>query len=156
MGWKFYGLDSLPAQYDIVWCKWPRPADKLTPGPWTRPVLVREVMVFEHTPTKVRYGALVVSYGTGTFDSVARAEWDLIIDDWAEIKAAGLHKPTMFSLDSGFKRRLPWCEEYFLSPEYVKSVGVITGRLSPQQIARLHERLERRRSAVEKKGDAVP
>src|SRR5580700_1945402 len=144
MDWRFYSLDSLPARYDIVWCKWPRPVDKLRPGPWTRPVLVREVMVLEYGPSAVRYGAVVVSYGTGEFDRAARADWDLIIDDWREIKAVGLHKPTMFSLDPGFRRRLPWAEDYFLSPEYVRSVGTIAGRLNSEQLQRLHERLQRR------------
>jgi hypothetical protein len=144
MGWRFYSLESLPAQYDIVWCKWPRPADKLKPGPWTRPVLVREVKVFEHTPSATRYGAVVVSYGTGEFDRAARADWDLIIGDWPEVKAAGLHKPTMFSLDPGFRKQLPWSEEYFLSPEYVRSVGTIAGRLTSEQISRLRQCLQRR------------
>jgi hypothetical protein len=144
MAWSFYGLNSLPEPYDIVWCKWPRPSDKLKPGPWTRPVLVREVTVLEHTPTKAHYGAVIVSYGTGEFDKAARADWDLIIDDWSELKAAGLHKPTMFSLDPGFRRRLPWSKEYFLSPDYLRSVGVVLGRLSAEQISRLRGSLQRR------------
>jgi hypothetical protein len=145
MGWKFYSLDSLPDPYAIVWSKWPRREDKLMPGPVARPVLVRESMILEDQRTKTRYGALIISYATGQLEKGERGAIDLIIDDWAEVKAAGLHKPTRFSLDPRDRKQLPWCEEYFVAPEYVRAQNVVAGALSASQIDRLRACLAKRR-----------
>jgi len=142
MGWTFYDLASLPEVYDIVWCKWPQREDKNMPGPIARPVLVRETRVMQMGETK--YGAVLISYASGQgIDDVSRS-CDLCIEDDKEIRAAGLHKPTRFSLSLGDKKLLPWCEEYFLPPEYVKGAGLTLGKLTTAQRERLRECLKRR------------
>jgi hypothetical protein len=128
MGWTFYDLASLPEVYDIVWCKWPQREDKNMPEPIVRPVLVRETRVMQIDETK--YGAVLISYASGQgIDDVSRSR-DLCIEDQKEYRAAGLHKPTRFSLSPGDKKLLPWCEEYFVPPEYVKGAGLTLGKLT--------------------------
>src|SRR6266568_3965488 len=36
-----------------------------------------------------------------------------------DFRSLGLHKPTLFRLDLGNRKRLPWCEEYFVTQGYV-------------------------------------
>jgi hypothetical protein len=147
MGWTFYDLSSLPEIHDIVWCKWPEREDKGKPGPVARPVLVRETRVMKKG--EIRYGAVVISYATGQgldgkpIDDAAR-EIDLCIEKPEEVKAAGLHKATRFSLNLADRKLLPWCEEYFVPPEYVKGAGLVLGRLTDQHRAKMLECMKRR------------
>ena len=146
MGWKFYSLDSLPDPYCIVWCKWPN--RKLEPGLVVRPVLVRESRILEDERTKTLYGALLVSFATGELFKDKLGEIDLIIDDWAEVRTLGLHKPTRFSFDPRDQRLLPWSEEFFVAPAYVRDQGIVAGALNPQQIDRLRACLAKRSDRV--------
>ena len=144
MGWKFYDTATLPEIYDIVWCKWPQREDRNLPGPVIRPVLVREIMILEDGLAGVQYGAVVISYGSGAgIDDVARKN-DFVVEDWAEVHAAGLHKPTRFSLDPRDRKRLPWCEEYFVPPDYKVNGKLILGRLTESQQSRLRKLLAAR------------
>jgi|SRR5215471_18991554 len=142
MGWTFYGLSSLPALHDIVWCKWPQREDKNMPGKIARPVLVRETRVMQKDET--RYGAVVISYASGQGIDDASRLVDLCIEKSEEVKAAGLHKPTRFSLSLRDRKLLPWCEEYFVPPEYVKGTGLILGKLNDQQRMQMRSCLIRR------------
>jgi hypothetical protein len=81
--------------------------------------------------------ALIVAYGTGVFDEVTQGNIDLIIDDWDEVRALGLHKPTRFALSLQSRMQLPWCAEYFVPPFYAVAAGVIAGSLDDGQIRRV-------------------
>ena len=50
--------------------------------------------------------ALIVAYGTGEFDEATHGKVDLIIDDWGEVRALGLHKPTRFALSLNSRMQL--------------------------------------------------
>lgn len=139
MGYSFYDIASLPRQYDIVWCLYPRWQDKLRPGPVARPTLVLDVRV----NVEEKRAGLIVAYGTGEFDE-NQGNVDLIIDNWHEVRALGLHKPTRFALSLESRMMLPWCAEYFVPPYHVREAGVIAGSLHGGQIDRLLECLAAR------------
>jgi hypothetical protein len=142
MGWTFYSLSSLPEVYDIVWCKWPQREDKNMPGRVVRPVLVRETQIMEKG--QIRYGAVLISYATGEGINDTTRQLDLCIENPSDVRAAGLHKPTRFSLDLRDKKLLPSCEEYFVAPEYVQNVPLILGKLTDQQGQHVRACLKRR------------
>jgi hypothetical protein len=143
MGWTFYDLASLPEIYDIVWCKWPQRENKGLPGEIVRPVLVRETRIMEQEDG-TRYGAAVISYASGEGIDETSRRIDLCIETRQAFQAAGLHKPTRFSLNLADRKFLPWCREYFVPPEYVKNAGLILGRLTEAQKEALRERLTAR------------
>jgi hypothetical protein len=132
MGLKFYDLAALPHQYDIVWCLYPQREQALAPGPVARPCLVLDV----RADLENSRAALVIAYGTGQLEEAIRGG-DLIIDDWEEVRALGLHKPTRFALSVKSRMCLPWCVEYFIPPSYVAAARVVLGALTPEQIERL-------------------
>jgi hypothetical protein len=137
MGFSYLDLAALPKQYDIVWCLYPRREDKLLPGPVARPCLVLDVRV----ELSSKRAALLVAYGTG---NLLDGSNDLIIDDWGEVHALGLHKPTRFALSPEKRMLLPWCVEYFVPPSYVAETGLVAGALTDKQIARLTQSLDAR------------
>jgi len=114
----------------------------MRPGPMPpRPALVRQTLVLEDQTTGRQYGALRVSYCTGTFDA-DRLSTDFVISDAAEYTALGLHKPTLFSVRPTDVKQLPWCSQYFCAPGYRKSQAIVAGVLSSAQIAEF-ERLKK-------------
>jgi hypothetical protein len=129
MGLTYYPLNTLPQQYDVVWCLYPESG--LTPGPVARPSLVLDVRVNKEK----QIGALVCTYGTGEFDSTHLGK-DLIILPH-EYMALGLHKQTRFALSLNSRMQLAWSSEYFLAPEYVRSQRIIMGGLNGHQIDRM-------------------
>lgn len=147
MGWKFYPTNTLPARYSIVCCKWPQREDKNRPGSVVRPVLVRETMIFEDERTNSQYGALLISYMTGELDKEGRGKTDFLLEDRADWKAAGLHKPTRLSLEPRDRKQLPWCAEYFAPQPYLKNGAIVMGRLTDAQLARFKEALANRAAA---------
>ncbi len=56
---------------------------------------------------------------------------DFLVPTRAEAASLGLHKPTRF--DVGRPKRLIWCEEYFLAPDYLRSRNITIGRLDEAQ-----------------------
>ncbi|MCC8957366.1 hypothetical protein H8B02_29195 [Bradyrhizobium sp. Pear77] len=136
MGHIFYPLETLPLQYDIVWCLYPESG--LTPGPIARPSLVLDVRVNQQQ----KIGAVICTYGTGEFEARHYKE-DLIIPP-LEYQALGLHKPTRFALGLNSRMQLAWGPKYFVAPEYAKSQNLIIGGLNGEQIDRMLERLKRR------------
>jgi hypothetical protein len=56
-----------------------------------------------------------------------------VIDDWSEVRALGLHKPTRFALSLQSPMLLPWCVEYFVAPSYLAQCGIIAGSLTVEQ-----------------------
>lgn len=133
MGWAFYDSKTAPAVFDIVWCKWPYSGAKLQPSDEVRPVLVLDVRDHIYDPTQEIYADVTVAYGTGA-ENIVSPNWrsDLTIGKH-EFRAAGLHKPTVFRLDLKNRKRLPWCERYFVPQEYVRNQNIICGQLSEAQ-----------------------
>lgn len=148
MGWSFLDIEELPAPGDIVWCKFPLRERPGAPSPVVRPVLVRESFNRIDDKSGQRFGSLIVSYGTGEFDR-RHDGIDLIIKNWARVKALGLHKPTRFSLDPSSRKHLLWCEEFFAPPRYIVGCGIHLGRLNEEEFAQARECLVRRGIAAE-------
>jgi hypothetical protein len=136
MGLNYYPINTLPQQYDIVWCRYPKSG--LTPGPIARPSLVLDVRI----NTQQNIGAVVCTYGTGEFDRTHLGK-DLIILPH-EYMALGLHKQTRFALSLNSRMNLYWCSEYFVAPAYAKSQNVIAGALNDEQIQRMLDCLKTR------------
>jgi hypothetical protein len=143
MGWTFYDVVTLPELGDIVWCKWPLRERRGEPGPIVRPVLVRESFIREDPEFGIRFGSVIVSYGTGEFQE-AHLLTDLVITEMTRARELGLHKPTRFSLAPSDKKHLLWCEEYLVAPSYVRAHNVVLGRLDEAEVRRLRECLVRR------------
>lgn len=141
MGLRFYDLASLPALYDVVWCKFPKREDPLIPGPVVRPTLVVDVTIVEDQRNNQRLGAVTVQYG-GDYDD-RHLPKNLVIGA-GEFRPLGLHKPTLFRMDLRNRRTLPWAEEYFVTQDYVRSQNLIAGSLNNSQRARMHECLKQR------------
>jgi len=141
MGFHFYDSPG-PEPGAVVWCRWPHRAGGLAPGPHVRPVLVLGRKRFIHQPTATEYDDLIIQYGTGSFEDVDLTA-NLCIGK-AECKALGLHKPTLFKIDVGNRRRLPWCTEYFVPQEYVRDQNVVAGSLNPGQWLRLRSCFDQR------------
>jgi hypothetical protein len=129
MGYSYFPLDSLPQQYDVVWCLYPE--YRLTPGPIARPGLVLDVRINKEQ----QVGALIVTYGTGEFEARHFREDLIILAN--EYEALGLHKNTRFALSLNSRKCLPWCAEYFVPPSYAKSQNIVAGSLNEYQIKRL-------------------
>ncbi len=72
-----------------------------------RPALVLDVRV----NAEQKKAALIVAYGTGVLHEATQRKIDLIIDDWDEVRALGLHKPTRFALSPQSRMQLPWCAD---------------------------------------------
>ncbi|HUI13877.1 MAG TPA: hypothetical protein VL048_10470 [Xanthobacteraceae bacterium] len=85
------------------------------------------------------WAAITAAYGTGAdnirkFDSTKH----LLISN-GEFRALGLHKPTIFQLDLGNRRPMPWAEEYFVTQGYVRNQRLICGSLNEDQQKRFQE-----------------
>ncbi|UEM16779.1 hypothetical protein J4G43_022725 [Bradyrhizobium barranii subsp. barranii] len=86
-----------------------------------------------YDPTGETFKDITVAYGTGA-ENIEKPNWrsDLVIGP-SEYRAAGLHKPTIFRLDLMNRKRLPWCEKYFVPNDYVRGQNIICGTLSDAQ-----------------------
>lgn len=108
----FFPLSTLPAPFDIVWCRFPTHDDLGNPGPKPRPAIVLNVAVDEET----RESEVQVIYGTGTLKFDQRPG-DFFVTNVAEMDACGLNKATRFDLDT--ISWIPWAEEWFETlPKY--------------------------------------
>jgi hypothetical protein len=136
MGLAFYSLISKPKVFDVVWCLWPERGSGMQPGP-TRPVLVIDVEIREDTTQPgVQFASITAQYG-GTYEAHDLPNNLLIgANEFAEL---GLHKPTLFRMDLGNRRRLPFAPKYFLPQSYVKASNLIAGSLTETQITRAKE-----------------
>lgn len=143
MGWAFYDISTLPNPGDIVWCKWPLREKPGQPGDSARPVLVRATYIQREQRTQTTYGSIIVSYGTGKTEKLD-TEKDLIIGSMKRAREMGLHKPTGFSLDPRNKKHLIWCEEYFISQEYVRSQRILIGSLGKSELDTMEQCLKSR------------
>jgi hypothetical protein len=133
-----FGVDSLPNQFDVVWCFFPRKEDKMQPGPIVRPTLVLDVLV----NLSEDIGAVIVAYGTD--NSITDSPYldggpDLVIETLAAARALGLHKPTRFSMSPLRRKRLGWSDEYFAAQPYRPGSAIVAGSLNTEQTARVKE-----------------
>jgi hypothetical protein len=144
MGLKLYDPATAPEVYDVVWCKWPRREDKLAPGSWVRCVLVVDVRRMVDDRDGQEYALITAQYGTGKENLEFRELANNIVIERHEVRALGLHKPTVFQMDLNNRKRLPWCVEYFVPKEYILSENIIAGRLNQDQQKRFHSCFEAR------------
>jgi hypothetical protein len=130
----FYDPKTAPNVFDVVWCKWPLRELPGQPGEVVRCVLVLDAQLMV-TDAGEEFIALVVAYGTGAENVPERYRKDHLLIGRSEYKALGLHKETVFKVDLGNRRRLPWGDKYFVPQNYVRSQNIIAGSLSAQQAA---------------------
>lgn len=115
-----FPISTLPAPYDIVWCRFPYHDSLGEPGPKARPALVRNV-----AQTSDGYGEVHLVYGTTHMKHNFR-KYDFVVSNAAEMDACGLYRATRFDLDK--IAWIPWAEEWFDTlPGYTSPV---IGRLT--------------------------
>lgn len=130
---RFHDPKTAPDVFNIVWCKWPM--RRLEPGEWVRPVLVLNSRLMIDARDENEWVALIVAYGTGAENVPAIRRANHLHIPLGECRAVGLHKPTIFKLDAGNRKRLPWAEDYFVPQGYVQSQKIISGSLTDAQKA---------------------
>lgn len=102
----FFPLSTLPAPYDIVWCRFPTHEDLGNPAIKARPAIVVNVGVNEED----REGEVHLIYGTSNVKLHQRMG-DFFVTNVAEMDACGLNKATRFDLDT--MAWIPWADEWF-------------------------------------------
>lgn len=130
---QFYDPKTAPDVFDVVWCKWPM--HRLEPGEWVRPVLVLDARLMIDGRDETEWAALTVAYGTGAEHVPEAKRANHLFIPHSDCRTLGLHKATVFKLDAGNRKRLPWAEEYFVPQEYVQSQNILAGRLNADQQA---------------------
>lgn len=122
-----YPLSTLPAPYDVVWCRFPDDASLGDPGPKPRPALVKNVAT-----THDGVGEVNLVYGTTNLKMASRRH-DFFVTNSAEMDACGLYRATRFDLDN--IAWIPWANEWFeILPGYTSP---IIGHLSQHGIKML-------------------
>jgi hypothetical protein len=102
---KFHPV--LPAQFDVVLCKFPTIEEPDKPGPKARPCLVIRTA---STLGDEEFPQVRVIFGTSN-PKIGRRPFDFYVCNMTEMEAAGLFYPTRFDMDK--RLWLPWTEEYF-------------------------------------------
>lgn len=122
MTFAFFPLSTLPAPYDIVWCRFPSHEDLGNPGPKPRPGIVVNVAL----DVESGEGEVQLIYGTSKL-KFGRRQRDIYVTNVAEMDTCGLNKATRFDVDKiGW---IPWADEWFETlPGYSSP---IIGHLSP-------------------------
>lgn len=127
----YRSLATVPRIDDVIWCLFPDGEDHSIPGPYPRPVLVRQVDI----EPALQHAIVHATYGTTTLKPL-RALLDLVIEDPAELTAIGLRYATRFDLAESNKLHLVWCEEFFSSPQGLPLVqAMITAPIRAMQQA---------------------
>lgn len=122
-----FPISTLPAPYEIVWCRFPEHESLGEPGPKCRPALIKNVA---QLPDNI--GEVHLIYGTTNIKSQQRRN-DLTITNVNEMNACGLYRATRFDLDT--IAHIPWAEEWFdILPDYSSPV---IGRLTEHGIKML-------------------
>lgn len=109
--WKYYPVSTLPAPFDIVWCRFPDHLDLGNPGPKSRPALVLTTAISENGMTP----EVQAIYGTSKLKKDTRRH-DFFVTNYQEMYDAGLHQATRFDLDQILW--LPWSEEFFKAKKH--------------------------------------
>lgn len=139
MGWTFLQIDTLPDPGNIVWCRFPIRERPGQPGPWSRPSLVLGSDIHDDPQTNTRFGSVLVCYGTDLQKIGNRRHFPIATK--ARAIEIGLHKPTAFGLDGGSVKRLIWCSEFFVPPDYIRSQRLAIGQLNDAERASVRELL---------------
>lgn len=141
---NFFPISTLPAPYDIVWCRFPEHVDLGEPGPKPRPAIVLNVAV----DAEAGEGDVQLVYGTGTL-KLGRRPRDFFVTNVAEMDACGLSKATRFDLDS--IAWIPWADAWFdVLPSYASP---IIGHLSSHATKLLQMELGRRQAQALREED---
>jgi len=121
VNWTPFPISTLPAPYDIVWCRFPVHESLGDPGPKPRPALVKNVAI---TPDET--GEVQLVYGTTNLKMMERRN-DFFVTNNAEMDACGLYRATRFDLDA--IAWIPWADEWFdILPGYKSPIiGHLTG-----------------------------
>lgn len=142
-GFTYYPLSTLPAPYDIVWCRFPQDEALGHPGPKPRPAIVLNVAVFGDDPDGGSEVQLI--YGT-TKLKLAQRPHDFFVTNVAEMDSCGLNQATRFDLDAC--AWIPWATEWFeVLPTYSSP---IIGHLSTHATKLLQIELGYRRKSEPK------
>lgn len=124
--YAYFPVTTLPAPYDIVWCRFP--LDEIPgPGPKSRPAIVKQALQDEEGNPWVN-----VMYGT-TKLRMRENPFDFYVSNMTEMDHAGLFHATRFELKRC--KIVPWAEEYFAKLRGYPSP--VIGRLSPHSIRML-------------------
>lgn len=113
--WAYFPLSTIPAPYDIVWCRFPQHDSLGHPGPKPRPALVRNALT-----NAAGQGIVDLVYGTTKLKLSDRDLLDFVISNPREMDNCGLYRATRFDLDHNVC--VPWAAEWF---------DVVTGTASP-------------------------
>lgn len=127
VGWSFFPVSTLPAPYDIVWCRFPHHEDLGDPGPYPRPALVRNA-----STDRDGHGEVQLVYGTTKLKFESR-RFDFFVTKQSEMDSCGLYRATRFDLDC--IAWIPWADEWFETPPEHSSP--VIGRLSFEAIKML-------------------
>lgn len=112
----FFPPSTLPAPYDLVWCRFPLQEDLGNPGPKPRPAVVLNVAVDQDAGE----GEVQLVYGTTNLKMAQRPR-DCFVTNLAEMDTCGLNKATRFDLDK--VAWVPWAEEWFaILPGYTSPI----------------------------------
>lgn len=140
MARECFPVATLPAQLDVVWCRFPLEEMPKQPGPKARPGLVRSVYLSKDH----KWGAVEVTYGTSRYQPKDRP-FDLHVYNLAEMEKCGLPQATCFVLDKTVK--LLWGPDFFCKRE--DGTGPIVGHLSPTILMQLETiKVLRRRNGI--------
>lgn len=134
----FYPLSTLPAPYDIVWCRFPTHKELGEPAPKSRPAIVLNAGL----DNEAGEGEVQLIYGTGVLKLNQRTR-DFFVTNVAEMDACGLNKATRFDLDQ--IAWIPWADEWFeVLPSYDSP---IIGHLSAHAVKLLQYELSYRQAS---------
>lgn len=106
MTFSFFPISTLPAPYDIVWCRFPFHESLGEPGPKPRPAIVLNSAV----DAEAGEGEVQLVYGT-TQTKFRQRPRDFFVTNVSEMDACGLDKATRFDLDK--VAWIPWAKEWF-------------------------------------------
>lgn len=123
----YFPISTLPAPYDIVWCRFPDHDSLGKPSLKPRPALVRSVATVDGDK-----GEIQIVYGTSKLKMMQRRQ-DFFITNQAEMDVCGLYRATRFDLDK--VAWVPWTIEWFdILPDYNSPV---IGHLTAHSIKKL-------------------
>jgi hypothetical protein len=140
----FFPISTLPAPYDIVWCRFPEHVDLGEPGPKPRPAIVLNVAA----DAEAGESEVQLVYGTGKLKFAKRPR-DFFVTNVAEMDACGLSKATRFDLDN--IAWIPWEVHWFdILPGYASPV---IGHLSHHATKLLQMEMGRRQAQTLREAD---
>ncbi len=139
VGATAYSFETLPRPMDVVWSLFPYDERRGVPATVPHPALVFETSEFREGEYAVK-----VAYGTSNVGRGDRAQ-HFVVSNYNAMRFAGLNKETFFDL--GRFKRLPWCSDFFVSPDPQKYSTPVIGRIVEPGLSALRYVLEQRRAA---------